>query len=82
MSSSYELENGATVFVKDSYALDYSVMRANQLNALLGAMLAPGFSECSASIMQDCLWLAQTLSSEIAPLLEIVAKQSKKEVQK
>jgi hypothetical protein len=78
----YELENGATVSIRDGHALDYSIMRANQLNALLGAMVSPGFSECSEHIKTDCLWLARTLSSEIAPLLEIVAKQAKKEVQK
>jgi hypothetical protein len=73
---SYELENGATVSVKNGYALDYSLMRASQLKGLLGAMLAPGFAGCASTVKDDCLWLAHSLATEIAPLFEIVAQQA------
>ena len=76
-ASTYELENGAVVFVKDGRALDYSLMRVHQLNALLNAMASPSFKQCSTETQDDCLWLAQTLSSEVAKLFDIVASQSK-----
>ena len=69
----YKVENGAIVSIKTGHALDYALMRANQLNALFTVMQAPGFSQCSANAQNDYVWLASTLAQEMPRLLEAVA---------
>lgn len=75
----YSIENGATVSIKQGYALDYSLMRASQLNGLLEAIAAPGFSDCSKSAKADCIWLAVCLSKEVKQLLEVVDADGRQE---
>lgn len=75
----YSVENGATVSIKQGFALDYSRMRASQLTGLLEAIAAPGFSDCSETVKADCLWLAVTLSTEVKQLFEVVAADVRQE---
>lgn len=75
----YSIDNGGTVSIKQGYALDFSLMKASQLNGLLEIMMAPGFSACSEIGKADCLCLAADLAKEVKNLFEVVAADAKQE---
>ena len=71
-------DNGVSVLHPGfACVLDYVEMRSAQLCALLSVVEGNEFRSQNDDVQQNVLWLAQTLSDEIAIAIPLVAKEAR-----